>query len=322
MRSLSIVVAAMLVMTSASNADDEILLDDSDVFEPETTDDDVGEDDDIAPGLTTIFSAQPALDYAVSSDEFASSLQLSKPTPPPSPPSPQPMTPPEFVPCDGIHLAPESVEISLKTSRPGDNYYAIRLKLWIRRWTPGVRFFLSWEAATPDLFKVEGARLIPRAEYSPAEVRQLTEHAVILELNNQAPTADCAWTDAQRSGGACVLIEGSVVASRKPTVSVRCVEGVTGAEGRDESLEKLLDFTGCALDEEPRDGYSLGAYDASRHSTEVRVLLRHWRPGAIVSLLWPGVATEVEIHHVDYNVAPTEVQAHAPSMPQACAFGL
>ena len=75
--------------------------------------------------------------------------------------------------------------------------------------------------------------------------------------------------DPSNSGGACVVLEGSVNAAVEPSASLFCVEGDAASLGYLSSLQEGLDYSGCPLDSDPLDGYSLGTFDFSSQTTEV-----------------------------------------------------
>ena len=88
--------------------------------------------------------------------------------------------------------------------------------------------------------------------------------------------------------------------------TLHCIEGTIAAVGYVASLQqKVLQqgYSDCPLDLDPLDGYSLSELDASSRTTEVRVLLRRWVPGAHISLTWPGVSELPVIADVTYHVA-------------------
>ncbi len=268
---------------------------------PTNSYDDAAED---GASSTTMFFDKPAWDLAVATFEAEPpSVPPIPPSPPPDPPSPMPAAPPTLAVCDGMRIVSEESSFSAGASR--GTYHHILLKIWVRQWVPGGRVLLQWAPMVPNIEQLTGAHLVPRAGYTEEERRLVPRSSptTLLELE-RATTRRCRWSHEANEGGACVLLEASVVSSQPPSASLHCIDGELAAAGYVASLEKGLDYAGCPLDLNPLDGYSLSDVDPSSQTIEVRLLLRRWVPGGHVSLVWPGASEKPLIAEVDYNVAP------------------
>jgi hypothetical protein len=270
---------------------------------------------------TTMFLDKPAFENAVAwFEDGPPNVPPTPPSHPPSPgsppsPSPPPLPPPlpgppPLAECDGMRIATE------ESSFPSDNgdtsratYHRIHLKIWVRQWVPGGRVLVQWSPQLPKIEQLSGARLVPPSEYTALEnlvVPRSSSPVTILELGRATMTSRCGWKHEVLLGGACILIEASVVSTLPPTPSLHCIDGTIAAVGYVASLQQVLQQgdPDCPLDLDPLDGYSLSELDASSRTTEVRVLLRRWVPGAHISLTWPGVSELPVIANVTYHVAP------------------
>ena len=256
-------------------------------------------------GTTTIVNHDALAFHSVSSDEFLSNLVSplpSMPNVPRSPPLPPPPLPGLAL-CDNIHVSPES---KISNDGKGGSFYRVHLKIWVARWVPGGRFRIVWTPAMPTVYGCEGARVVPVSEYTQREAQEAAATAMsVLELPDRIHLSGCNWADPRLSGGGCVLLDASIESEESPHASPYCAPGGSTSTAYLAELEAAFDSQGCALDEEPLDGYSR-VYDPSLKSSEVHVLLRSWKPGGIVSMFWPGAADLIELQHVQYNVAPTE----------------
>ena len=150
------------------------------------------------------------------------------------------------------------------------SYHHFRIKLFVRQWIPGGRILLRWQPVLPSIEQLNGARVVPRDEYTPEERGLIPPGSptTMLELD-QEMVVRCAWGDAAYRGGACVLVEGSLNCEEPPSASLHCIEGGGASVGRMATLQAALAYAGCPLDANPLDGYSLSAVEPSSGTTEV-----------------------------------------------------
>jgi hypothetical protein len=253
---------------------------------------------------------------AIGTGAFSSTVTYP-PDPPPSPPSPLPLAPPELSHCDDIHLDASSSVLGKPNDKGGK--HRIYVKLWVRQWVPGGRVLLNWSPMLPYLHATQlvGARVVSRNELAtdPSISRHVSATTTVLELNNFTHAPRCEWRLAELQGGSCVMVEGSMTSEVPPTVALRCIPETPTARDFLHDLETRMAFQGCPLDKDPLDGYSISPITSgeaaaqaaqggvasahqglpSEHASEeqgvdVRLLLREWHPGTLVSMFWPGYA--------------------------------
>ena len=198
---------------------------------------------------TTMFLDKPAFENAVA--WFVDGPPNVPPTPPshpPSPgcppsPSPPPLPPPlpgppPLAECDGMRIATEESSFSENGDASRATYH---LKIWVRQWVPGGRVLVQWSPQLPKIEQLSGARLVPQSEYTALEnlvVPQSSSPVTILELGRATMTSRCGWKHEVLLGGACLLVEASVVSLMELIPTLHCIEGTIAAVGYVASLAK------------------------------------------------------------------------------------